>query len=184
MKLLEKIKDYLGTVTLNKLLKKQTNRKASFCNINNAKSIGILFEINNESSYKQLLNFIKILREDYGIRKVKAIVFYQENESFSIPLTNQTFEYFTHSDLNWKREIKPEISKEFIDSNLDVLIDLTETFNIPLRNILIRSKSKLKIGRFSTQNQKYYDFMINSKHSNFGEFTKETLRYLTMINEK
>lgn len=184
MQLIENIKDYLGKAKLNSLIKRPTKRQVSFCNLNNAKTIGILHAIENESDYKRLINFIRELKGEYGIRTVKSLVFYGEKEEPFFLQPKLSFDFFLPSDLNWKREPLKPVCTNFIQENFDILIDLTEEFQIPLRNLLLQSQAKFKVGRYSKENQNYYDFMINSEHSNFSEFTREIIRYLTIINEK
>lgn len=184
MQFIENIKDYFGKAKLNSLIKNKPKRHVSFCNLNNAKSVGILYVIENESDYKRLLNFIKELKGEYGVRNVNSLAFYNEKEEPFFIQSKLSFDFFLPIDLNWKREALKPVCKSFTSEKFDILIDLTETLNIPLRNLLLLSNAKFKVGRYSEENQEYYDFMINSEGSNFSEFTQETLRYLTMINEK
>lgn len=184
MQLIENIKDYLGKSKLTSLLNQKQDRKVTFCNLNNAKSVGILCAIGDESDYKRLINFIKELKGEYGVRTVNSLAFYNDKEEPFFLQSKLSFDFFLPTDLNWKREPLKSVCKSFTDESFDILIDLTEEFNIPLRNLLLQSKAKFKVGRYNEENQNYYDFMINSEHSNFSEFTKEIVRYLTMINEK
>ncbi len=184
MQLVENIKDYFGRAKLNTLINQQTKRKVSFCNLNNAKSVGILFYIENESDFKRLLSFVKVLKGDYGVRNVSSLALYSENEEPFFLQSKLSFDFFLPSDLNWKREPLKPVCSTFVQEEFDLLIDLTEDFNIPLRNLLLKSKAKFKVGRYSEENQTFYDLMINAEGANFSEFTQESLRYLTMIHEK
>lgn len=184
MQLIENIKDYFGLAKLNSLLKKESSRSINFCNLNNAKSIGLLIELKEETDYKKLLNFIKLLKGDYGVRNVSSIAFYNNKEEASFLQAKLSFDFFLATDVNWRREPQKEACNIFMNEKFDVLIDLTDSFSIPLRRILLTSKAQFKVGRFSEENQMYYDFMIDSNKSNFTQFTQEVVRYLTMINEK
>ena len=184
MQLIENIKNYFGKAKLNSLLNKNVNRKVSFCNLNNAKNVGILIELKEESDYKNLLNFIKVLKGDYGIRNVSSIAFYDDKEEPFYLQSKLSFDFFLSSDLNWKREVQKSVCETFRKEEFDLLIDLTDGFVLPLRNLLLTSQAQFKVGRFSDENAMYYDFMIDAGKSNFSQFTQELVRYLTMINEK
>lgn len=184
MQLIENIKDYFGKAKLNSLVHQKENRRVAFCNLNNAKSVGILFYVENESDFKRLMNFIKILKGDYGVRNVNALAFYAEEEEPFFLQSKLSFDFFLPADLNWKREPLKPVCGTFVQEEFDLLLDLTDSFSIPLRNLLLRSKAKFKVGRYTEENQTYYDLMINAEDANFSEFTQEALRYLTMINEK
>ncbi len=184
MQFLENIKDYFGNARLTSLLAKQNNRKVIFCNLNQAKSIGLIYELKDESDQKRLLNFIKVLKGDFGVRNVKSLAFYNEKEEEFFLQSKLSFNYFLASDLNWRREPLKNECKTFADEQFDILIDLTDEFSIPLRSILLSSNAKFKVGKFNEINQSYYDFMIESETLNFNQFKEEIIRYLTMINAK
>lgn len=184
MQLIENIKDYFGIAKLTSLLKKQVSRIVTFCNLNNAKNVGLLIELKDETDYKKLQKFIKVLKGDYGVRNVSAMAFYNYKEEASFLQSKLSFDFFLSSDVNWRREPLKKSCENFKNEKFDILIDLTDEFSIPLRNLLLQSTSKFKVGKFSEQNQPYYDFMIDGAQSNFSQFTQEVTRYLTMINEK
>lgn len=184
MQLVENIKNYFGKANLNSLLTKRVDRKVSFCNLNNAKNVGLLIQLKEEKDYEQLTRFIKNLKGDYGIKNVSALAFYKGKETPAFLNAKLSFDCFLPSDLNWKREPQKQACETFKNEEFDLLIDLTEGFVLPLRFILLTSKAKFKVGRFSEENAKYYDFMIDAGQTKFSQFTQELLRYLTTINEK
>lgn len=184
MQLIENIKDYFGLAKLTSLLKEQKSRRVTFCNLNNAKNVGLLIELKEESDYKILINFINVLKGDYGVRNVSAIAFFNQKDAPSFLQSKLSFDFFLASDLSWKREPLKKECINFKTEKFDVLIDLTDDFSIPLRSLLLESTSKFKVGKFSQKNQAYYDFMIEDEQTNFSQFTQEVIRYLTMINEK
>ena len=182
MKFIENIKDYLGKRKLNRLLVNSKARSIFFCNLNKASNVGLIASVKDEEDYKKIINFIEYLKGDIGIRKVNAITFYNEKEIPSFLQTKLSFDFFTSEDLSWNREPLKDACKNFMKEDFDILIDLTDDFIIPLRNILAKSKASFKVGKYSEDNEAYYDFMIDSKHNNFHQFTKEAVRYLTIIN--
>ena len=181
MKLIENIKDYFGIKKLNSLLAK-SNRNALFCNLNKANSVGLITSIKNEEDYQKLITFVKYLKGDIGVRNVKAIAFYSEKDEPYFLQSKLSFDYFTSEEVSWNRDPIKDTCISFIKEDFDILIDLTDEFIIPLRSILVQSKAGFKVGKYSVENEPYYDFMIDSEHNNFSQFTKEAVRYLTIIN--
>jgi len=184
MQIIENIKDYFGKKRVAKLLNLSKNRTKKFYNLNEAKSVGLLMVVENESEYKQLQQFIKELKGDIGVRKVKALVYYpKEDEPFYLQ-SKLSFDFFTPKDLNWKREPQKDVCQTFVEEQFDVLIDLSSSYCIPLRQLLAQSKSLFKVGRYTPENEPFYDFMISSEQDSFQTFTKEVVKYLTTINAK
>lgn len=184
MLLIENIKKYFGINLLNSKLNRKRTTNVRFCNLNNAKTVGLIYNIDDERDSHKLLRFIKTLKEDFGIRHVKAISFSEAKEPLSFLGSSNSIQSFVTKDLTWRREPKDDVCKEFIEQNFDLLIDLSNEFVIPLKNVLLDSNAKFKVGKYTEENKAYYDFMINSEHIDFFEFTQELVKYLTMIDEK
>ncbi len=182
MKLIENIKDYFGNRKLLKLLVNNKKRSVCFCNLNQAKSVGIIASIKKEDDYLKIMKFVNYLKGEIGVREVSAMAFYSEKEEPTYLKKKITFDYFTINDLSWNRNPIKDSCIHFTNQEFDILIDLSDEFIIPLRMLLAQSKSKFKVGKYSKENEAYYDFMINAEHNNFHQFTTEAVRYLTVIN--
>ena len=70
------IKRFFGKKVLSKQLKKHKKRKVKSCNINEANSFGILCVVKDEEGYKKVVKLIKYLKNEFGIRNIKALAFY------------------------------------------------------------------------------------------------------------
>ena len=183
MQWIENIKDFFGKRKLQQLLVQDKGRIKQFMNLNKAKSIGLIYEVTNEQELKQIQNFANHLKGEFGIKVVYSLVYIKEKETPNYIQAKHSLDYFLSSDLTWRKEPTKDVCKSFIEKDFDILIDLTGEFSLPLRFILVQSKAKFKVGRFSETNQAFYDFMITCKEKdNFKSFTKEVVRYLTMIN--
>lgn len=169
---------------LNRKLSNSKRRNIRFCNLNNAKNIGIIYNLDDERDSHKLLRFIKYLKEEFGVRKISAITYFEGKEMPSFLIANSSLQCFVTKDLTWRNEPVKDVCLDFIEQDFDLLIDVSNQFVIPLKSILVDSKAKFKVGKYSEENEAYYDFMIDSKHIDFHDFTKELVEYLTIINEK
>ncbi len=183
MRWIDNIKEYFGRRKLQHLVLTERNRTKQFVNLNQAKSVGLIYTVGNEQELKQIQNFANYLKGEFGIKTVYSLVYVDKKEVPPFVQAKHSFDFFLSSDLSWRKEPIKDVCKNFQDINFDILIDLTDEFSLPLRFILVQTKAKFKVGRFSEANQPFYDFMITCKEKgNFKSFTKEVVRYLTIIN--
>ncbi len=185
MQWIENIKEYFGKRKLQQLVLKDRNSNKQFVNLNQAKSVGLIYKVGNEQELKQIQNFANYLKGEFGIKTVYSLVYIDKKEDPPYVQAKHSFDFFLSSDLSWRKEPIKDVCKNFQEKNFDIIIDLSDEFSLPLRFILVQSKAKFKVGRFSVANQPFYDFMITCKgKDNFNSFTKEVVRYLTMINAR
>ena len=93
-------------------------------------------------------------------------------------------DFFTIYDLNYHAFPKKAVVKNFISERFDILLDLTEIKNIPLRFILHMSNSPFKVGSFSQEKKPYYDLMIETDPKDYFQYVKHVINYLKIFNKK
>ena len=71
-----------------------------------------------------------------------------------------------------------------MSQRFDILLDLTENVTIPLRLVLLLSKSPFKIGSFSEDKKPYYDLMIETDPNDYLQYVKHVINYLKIFNKK
>lgn len=179
-----KLKKIIGKRVLKNILNKKVDRKVRFCNIKEANSFGILCVVKDEKDYKKILKLIKYLRDEFGIRGIKALAFYTKKDNPHFLQSRLGFDFFNTKDLNWFCFPNTIVSRNFINENFDILLDITDGDVVPQQFSLYYSKAALKVGTFSKKNKPFYDLMIDFKGSDFQENINHVVNYLDMINDK
>lgn len=178
------IKEKVGVKALLKEVQSQS-RFVRPCNYTNAASIGLLYLAADKTMHLQCKKFIKYLKEEEGIRTVRAMGYFPGKEVPEYLHATHFFDFFTVKDLNFKRSPSGTNIENFITEPFDILIDLTKGENVPLLYLLVRSKARFKVGPRVGILSEYYDLMITpEKEYNQEEFLKQTNHFLQILNQK
>lgn len=152
-------------------------------NLQDAKSIGILYMATEERNYQTILNFVKELNDNKKTVKTLGFVESKKMPSYCYPQLN--FEFTNYSDLNFYKKPKSTFIDVFTETDFDILIDLTMTSYYPAEYIAFLSHAKFKVGRYSDKNTAHFDLMIHANNSiTLSEYIKHVIKYLTIINKK
>lgn len=149
-----------------------------------ARSIGVIFNAKDESSFKLIRELTDHLRGG-GLRQVKALGFVPKAEVSSFLQSSQDFDFFSKQDFNWF--FKPQGRKVagFISEPFDILIDLRLNKSIPLLFIVGLSRAQFKVGRYGNNFKEFYDLMIDVEgEPELSYFIEQIKHYLTMLNEQ
>jgi len=179
-----KIKFLLGEKFLQRILKKENFRQVSSCNIQDAKSMGMICVIKNESDYESVVKIIKMIKDEFKIPNIKILAYYPLKDEPQFLKSRLGLDFFTIYDLNYHAFPKKNVVKNFISERFDILIDLTEIKNIPLRFILHMSNSPFKVGSFSEEKKPFYDLMIETDPKDYFQYVKHVINYLKIFNKK
>jgi|TARA_B110000908_G_scaffold32472_1_gene38738 hypothetical protein len=182
MKLIENIKNALGKRKIDKILQ-SNKRRLKVVNYSNAKSIGVIYPVTT-TDYQYFINkFIDYLREEVGFKSIVSIG-YCDTKKIPNFIINQSikYQYFTRSDLNRNNfGISKEV-KDFIKNDFEILIDFSRDNINPIKHIIASSKSGLKIGRHSKENEKYFDFMVEmEKTAPVSQFINQVNTFLKQV---
>ncbi|GAB4297342.1 MAG: hypothetical protein Kow0068_21570 [Marinilabiliales bacterium] len=172
------IKSKIAYAILNNKIKKITRQKGTF-NLENAKSIGILFNARNIAYYnsaREFFNYLKNKRIDIwslGYTEDPDVI---EAYSYQIGMN-----HFTKKSLNWYKKPKGNNIDQFINKELDILIDLSLIDFFPIHYIVGLSKAKMKVGIYQ-EHSKYYDLMIDiGDNKNLDFYIEQLKHYLSII---
>ena len=177
-----KFKLKIASFGLKKKLKKAVRTRQTI-NLNNAKSIGIIYNDNEQKSNEIIKEFVSFLsKKDIQVYVVEFINKKIKSENY---IKKKGFNHFSLNDINWFYKPKSIIVDEFINNDFDILIDLSLNNNCyPVKYINALSKAKFKVGKFY-ETPNFYDFMINIDNNNDLSFFIEQIKhYLSMINNK
>ncbi len=176
-----KLRLKIASFVLNKKIKKIARTK-QVINLNSAKTIGIVFNNQNQKSNDIIKEFVNFLSQ----KNIQVYIVEFINKKIKTDnYVKKGFNYFSLNDLNWYYKPKSIIVDEFINKELDILIDLSlDSSCYPVQYINALSKAKFKVGKFY-ETQNYFDFMINiDKNNDLSFFIEQIKHYLIMINSR
>lgn len=139
----------------------KVTRDRKVVSLRNAKNIGIVVEITDEDSYKEIFAVFSKLQT---ISKVQMVGYIDEKMVPFYCLDQLAADYFCKKDLNWYG--KPEMVQvsDFINTDYDILIDFTRRDLAPIQYMLILSKAQFIVGG-NKENQEFYDLIIEGTDS-------------------
>ena len=168
------ISNYLINKNLNSIKK---NQKTRFFKFSQIKEIGILFngsDKKNNIIIKETINY-------FSNKKIycEALGFVNNKKMYEHNLTSLHIDFFNLNDCDFFRIPKSRSTTSFLNKKFDILINISDESHFLYDYIVTKSKSKLKIGNGDSN---YYDLIIKSDKNNVGNFIKEVIFYLELIN--
>ena len=160
----------------------ETRRNISVANLENAKTIGILFDSSDPEEFELVKRYVLYLKD--WKKKVKAIGFFSQKKIPNLTYSKLEYDFFTLKELNWYHKPSNIYIRNFIHEETDVLIDLNIHDRFPLKYISAMSKAKFKIGKYSDADKFIYDMMIETdKKQGMKYFLRQVDTYLQMVNK-
>lgn len=153
-------------------------RQRQLLSLQQAKTIGILCEITDENSYKDIFRVFSTLQ--INGQNVKLIGYINEKEVPFYCLQQLSADYFSNKHLNWYGYPTMVQVQDFIQKDFDVLIDFNYRYNLPVRAILSLSNAKFIIGR-EPENSTLYDLFIDKSLKDNQSYLKEIYTYTKML---
>ncbi len=158
-------------------------RNKKLINLAEAKSIGIVYFVTNEAAFNTVKALVKELTTRQ--RQVMAIGFINRKSIPNYCIAANAGYYFNKKELNWYGAPKNDYIKEFINTEFDILIDLTLEDNYVLRYISGLSKSRLKVGKHNPFAELYLDILLDMKQPLTMEaLIEQVLHYLLVLKGK
>lgn len=174
------IKDKIGTFFLQKEMLSISRNKALF-NLKDAKTVGILFDASNKEEFELVKKYVVYLKELK--KKVKTIGYFNSKEIPQMVFSKLEYDFFSQKQLNWYNKPSDPFIDNFINEEIDILIDLNLNNHFPLKYIATSSKAKFKVGKYSEKNKTIYDMLIDySDTKGLKYFMRQIDIYLNMIN--
>ncbi|NVO02369.1 MAG: hypothetical protein HXX09_06660 [Bacteroidetes bacterium] len=178
--MIESIRLKAGNYFLKKELR-NLQRTPQVVNFKDSKTIGILYKVTENNDYNFICDFVKYFQDNGKTVKALGYVIYKEVPHFCFP--KLSFDYFTQKDIGWNMIPKNQFVKDFMDDDFDIMIDLSIQDCFPTNYVSALSKAKFKIGRFNSENQKFYDFMLNvSDETSIKDYISHLTHYLSIFN--
>jgi hypothetical protein len=144
-----------------KALKKNKSLRASIP-YSQAKSVGILFSVEDKQKHSAVKEFIHRLEQDGKIVKVlEFLPLKKENYEFM-------FDFFTVKELSFWGKIDSTIADKFAATPFDYLFYLDREFNPLTLHLLATSKAHCRVGRFFEHESNYFELMIEQNGTDKG----------------
>ena len=162
------------------LRKKIQNLKVEreIVNMQNAQTIGILYEATNPASNVIVNNFCKLLRQHNKEITMLGYVDDKNNETiFGELLINK-------KNLTWHLQpVHAEVDR-FIEKRFDILINAFIGESLPLQYIAALSNAKFRVGQFIQNSTHCYELMINiDKKLELEYLLEQIAHFLNIINK-
>lgn len=185
MKLIENIKNALGKRKIDKILQ-SNKRRLRVVNYSNAKSIGVIYPVSTTDYQDFINNFIDYLREEVGFKSIVSLGYCDTKEIPNFIINkSMKYQYFTKNDLDINNFGTSKEVRDFIKQDFEILIDFSRENINPIKQVVASSKSGLKIGRHTKENEKYFDFMVEmEKTAPISQFINQVNTFLKQVNPK
>lgn len=157
MKILDNTKILIGRKVLQNKLKNLI-RDTKVCNINDAKTVGIIYNATNSVSFEIIRDFTRILMQ----KKIEVSVlgYVDSKKLIDHYLYRKGFDFFTKNNLNWYKRPKSDTVDDFMNKPYDILINLSLDEYYPIQYVLALSPSAFKVGKYFEE-PNYMDLMID-----------------------
>jgi len=180
MQFIEDFKQKVGKLVFQREL--QTNsRTKEVCNLDDAKSIGILYDATSEQQIKIIKPFVSYF---FDFKKdVKALGYVNAKELSYCHTPKLHYDFFYQKDLNWYYKPQNYIIDNFIMKEYDILINLCDSNIIPIKYLVASSIAHFKIG-IHEEGYEIYDLMISLKEDkSIEKLMNEIKHYINLINK-
>lgn len=182
MSILKSIRERSGKIALKKE-SAHLKRDKQIVNIEEAKSIGIVYFLPEEAVYRTISKFVKKLQESG--KNVKALGYVENKQLTGQFLPKLSYDFLYPGGLAWNFKPNAIEARDFIAMEFDILIDLSMEDFLPVHFITGLSKAKFKAGLQSPDRSAHLDLMISLKDGDgLDELIKQTDHYLSIINRK
>lgn len=179
MNLLDTFKDLIANRQLKKELVNQLRIRKTV-SLNDAKTIGVLYSIPDEETYKVIFNFLKSIKTEQ--KTVIALGYYDDNKLPSYLNQSIYNSIFTQKDLNWYKKPVNQYVNNFFKEDFDLFLNISVKEYYPLFYITAMTKAYMKVGRFNEKHTSFYDVMIKVEdNTSQAEFLENMTRYLNML---
>jgi hypothetical protein len=181
VKLIDDTRVYFGRKVLQKKLR-NLKRSTKVCNINSAKTVGIIYNATNSVSFEIIKDFTKILAQ----KKIEVSVlgYVHSKKLIDHYLYRKGFDFFTKNNLNWYNRPMSDTVENFLKKPYDILINLSLEKYYPIQYVLALSPSSFKVGKYFEE-PNYMDLMIDiEKEKKAMKDVKDEIALDKKIDEK
>lgn len=178
MKKLGFIQELFGKKLLSYKAKRHV-RNVRAHNLNSAKTVGVIFDANDQESHKKIVDFTDILIKKHALH-VETIGFVSNKNLLTAFQGQVGFLYFTKHDFSWYGGARSKFLQDFISKDFDILINTAISPSYPFEYITQLSNAHFLVGAYT--NATNHDLMIDIRKEKTIEYLiTQILVYLSMI---
>lgn len=169
---LNKIKDFWTK----KNVKKRLSNVRLINSDSSIRKVGIVFDESYFYEREELLK--ELIQQGIKEENIQILVFkdkIKKNETFDYPV-------FSYKNINWTATIDAQQFKDFVTSEVDLLISYYDIEKAPLLLTTHLSKASFKVG-FASIDKRLNHFMIDINAENHKVFMEELFKYLKILNK-
>lgn len=156
-------------------------RDRNMLNLDEARTVGILFEATDKEEFELVKKYVLYLRDLK--KKVKAIGYFSTGETPDFTFSKLEYDFFSKKDLNWYNKPSDKFVSNFMQEDFDILLDLNIHSHFPLRYIAGISKARFKVGPYKEGDEAIYDLMIEgTEGKGMKYFLRQVDTYLLMLS--
>lgn len=159
MSLLDPIKKLLSSQSLRRDMRSVQRERGAF-SIEQANTVGIVFQYNGPEDFELLKKYVLYLREMK--KKVRAVGLYTTKELPQFSYSKLEFDFFGKRQFSWFGRPADPTLRTFTEEPYDILIDLNLSDALPLRYLVALSRAKFKVGRWQADDNALHDLLIDS----------------------
>lgn len=175
MKYWDRIRNYFYKRTLNERLK-SLSVKHDIINMNDAKTIGIVYDSTNPDNDTVIATFAEKLR---GQGKQVEILGFVNDKKID---TKPGVTIFNKKSLSWTLVPQDENVEKFANQKFDLLLGGFTGPNLPLEFIACISKASWRVGAYTENKTECYDMMVNvSGKTDLPYLLEQTTYFLNQI---
>ena len=175
MKYWDRIRNYFYKRTLEERVK-GLNVKHDIINLNDAKTIGIVYDSTDTANDTVIAAFAEKLR---GQGKEVEILGFVHDKKID---TKPGVTIFNIKNLSWTRIPEDERVEKFAAQRFDLLLGCFIGQNLPLEYVTRISKARWRVGAYVENNTEGYDMMVNvSGKTDLSYLLEQTTYFLNQI---
>lgn len=160
--------------------KKKLNRKTVSCNLETAKTVGILYNATQKEDCDVVKNLVIDLKQQN--KEVLALGYVNLKEMGDIFKPHISYAYFDNRKLNKSFIPRSTDVKNFIEKPYHLLIDLNLNNDFPLEYIASLSNASFKVGATGAYRDDDFDLTINiGENQNTKYLVAQIKHYLALI---
>jgi len=172
--------NFIKKLLLKRCLKNyKVARVKQITSLEKTKALGILFQITDEESYKEVYELFSKLHSPK--RTVWLIGYINQKEIPYFCLQQLSADYFSNKNLNWYGKPNFVQLNDFTKKDFDILIDFSRNDLPPLRYILTASHAKLIVGANEHTQDLYDVFIMDETHCDSLSLLKTIHNYLIKL---